>query len=161
VVLGSPLLPDGRLSDVLAERVEAGVALWKAGAAPRLMCSGGRAPGARHAATEADAMAHHAVSLGVPPSAVLVETDSRNTSMNASKISELCSGLAIRSVLVVSQPFHLRRAVLWFRRMGLEAFGHAAENSVQFRDPQRGLRWVMREYVSLARDLVVTRRPGG
>jgi uncharacterized SAM-binding protein YcdF (DUF218 family) len=161
VVVGSPLAADGSLSDVLEERVATGVALWKRGVAPRLLLAGGRAPGQRSLLAEAEAMAERAFVLGVPRSAIVVERESRNTSMNAKNIAVLCSGLAIRTVIVVSQPFHLRRAVLWFRRMGLDAVGHAASDSVQFRQPSRGLRWVGREYVSLARDLWITRRPGG
>jgi uncharacterized SAM-binding protein YcdF (DUF218 family) len=63
-------------------------------------------------------------------------------------------------VVVVTQPFHSRRAVLWFRRVGLQAVAWRIDESLQFREPRRGLRWILKEYASLARDLVITRRPG-
>src|SRR5215470_8586977 len=77
VVLGAPLGPDGALTAVLGERVDAGVALWRRGAAPLLCFAGGRTRGA--AVAEADAMAAAARAAGVPAAALVVEKESRNT----------------------------------------------------------------------------------
>jgi uncharacterized SAM-binding protein YcdF (DUF218 family) len=160
VVLGAPLRQDGTLSDVVEERVRAGVGLWRRGVARLLVMSGGRVPGVRATRSEAEVMGERAVGLGVAPDAIVLETESENTSRNAECVRKALRDQCITRVVVVSQPFHLRRAVLWFERMGFDARGHRIALSVQDEQPVRALRWVTREYASLARDLVVTRRPG-
>lgn len=160
VVLGSPLLPDGRLSDVVAERVAAGVALFHAGVAPLVLLTGGRGPFAGPGIPEAEAMARAAREGGVPEAALVLELRSTNTSENASLSAPLLRARGVRRVIVVSQPFHLRRACLWFHRAGFVAHGHVITDGIQARAPRRALRWIMKEYVSLTRDLVLTRTPG-
>ena len=64
-----------------------------------------------------------------------------------------------RRVWVVTQPFHLRRALFWFRRAGFEPLGWHIDESVQYREPWRGLKWVVREYgawVRLARSIALS-----
>jgi uncharacterized SAM-binding protein YcdF (DUF218 family) len=161
VVLGAPLRRDGSLSDVLEERVAAGVELWRRGVAPLIVMTGGHGPGVAAMTTEAEAMAARARQLGVPAGSLLLEVESENTSRNAELTARLLLVRGARRVVIVSQPFHLRRAVLWFRRCGLDATGYVIANSLQVTQPARGLRWIGREYASLLRDLLVTRRPGG
>jgi uncharacterized SAM-binding protein YcdF (DUF218 family) len=149
VVLGAPLGADGCLTDVLAERVRAGVALWMRGVAPVLCMTGGVTRGAP--VSEAEAMAAAARAAGVPESALLVEPTALTTHENARNVARL---LGAARVVLVTQPFHLRRARLWFRRYGLDACGWLIADSVQFRAPARGLRWVLREYLGLSRDVL-------
>lgn len=92
-------------------------------------------------------MRAHARKLGAPDSIVRVETESMTTQENATH----CAALLLpryREVVVVSQPFHLRRACTLFRRAGFEASGLAAFDSLHYRDPSRGFRWVAREYAA-------------
>ncbi len=152
VVLGAPLRADGSLTAVVEERVRAGVELWHRGGAPVVCFTGGRNRWARHAQTEADAMAAFALELGLPRDAAIVERESRYTMENATKSATLLRGR--RSLWVVTTPFHLRRASLWFRRLGFAPRGHYIEGSVQFATPGRAFRWVAKEYASLLRDLV-------
>jgi uncharacterized SAM-binding protein YcdF (DUF218 family) len=160
VVLGSPVRADGSLTDVVDERVRAGVELWRQGVAPRLGLTGGRGRGIVASISEAEAMARRARELGVPAAALVLEDASRNTSTNARNIQQLLEQSGLNRVVVVTQPFHSRRSVLWFRRVGLDARAYWIADSVQFRHPRRGLRWVLKEYGSLLRDLAITREPG-
>ncbi|HKA86277.1 MAG TPA: YdcF family protein [Haliangiales bacterium] len=149
VVLGAPLRPDGSLTEVLEERVAAAVELWRAGRVPLVVMTGGRTRGA--AIAEAEAMAAAARARGVPPEALLVETAARYTAENAKNVAALLLP-ARRRVWVVTQPFHLRRSMLWFRRVGFEPLGLYLADSVQFRRPLAGLRWVLREVPAWLRD---------
>jgi uncharacterized SAM-binding protein YcdF (DUF218 family) len=110
VVLGAALRADGGLGPALAERVEAGVAAWKAGRAPRLLMTG---------AVEAEAMKRCAVELGVPSGVILVEIRALTTRENALFSAEIL-GLGT-AVLVVTQRYHRARSVGAFRRAGLVA----------------------------------------
>lgn len=150
VILGAPLTPDGLLSDVLRERVFAGFELWRGGAAPLVCVTGGPSRGR----TEAEAMAEALRDLGLPPAALRVEPAARSTEENGTRVAALLGPEGVRSVWVVTQPFHLRRACWLFRRAGLEPRGWRIDGGLQDRDPERALRWITREYGAWARALV-------
>jgi uncharacterized SAM-binding protein YcdF (DUF218 family) len=152
VVLGAPIRADGSLPPIVEERVVAGVELWRRGVAPLVVMTGGPTRGVE--LPEADGMALRARELGVPAATLRVERVSRFTRENAELCAPILRAEGVRRVIVVTQPFHLRRGVLWFRRVGFEAVGHHIEGSVQFADVRRGLRWVLREYPALVRDLL-------
>src|SRR5436190_22536777 len=80
VVLGCQLVSGGRPSERLRRRVSLGVGLYRDGAAPLLLMSGGGAG----RATEAGVMRDLAREAGVPESAVLLETESRKNFGHAS-----------------------------------------------------------------------------
>ena len=108
VVLGAPVGP------TLEERVRAGVALWQQGVAPRMILSG--------IAPEAPTMARMASQLGVPEAALWIEDRARSTQENALRSAELLRAAGLRSALVVTTPYHLRRAMALFRRAGIDAY---------------------------------------
>lgn len=157
IVLGAALFPDGSLPPPLEERVRAGVAVFQRGLAPKLCMTGGKSPRASHDETEARAMAAFARELGVPDGALEVEDASGSTWENAHRCAALLFPKGIRRVWIVTQPFHLRRAVRHFRRAGFEPLGWHIENSLQVRDPRWGLRRVLREYISWAKSLLLWR----
>ena len=146
VVLGSPLGPGDSLTPVLAERATAAVALWRAGGAPIVVTSGGVTHGARRA--EADVLAEAVRAAGV--SEVLVENRSLTTRENARFTWELLRERDARSVWLVTQPFHGRRATRLFRAVGFAAHAWHIDDSLQYRDRTRALRWLVREYAAWA-----------
>jgi uncharacterized SAM-binding protein YcdF (DUF218 family) len=102
----------------LARRTARGVELYRTGHVPRLLVTGGgvlahREPGAKR-------MRELALELGVPPAALLVEDRSCNTFENAEfsaqllRDAELLDGL--KTVLLVSSEWHMRRVLLTVRR---------------------------------------------
>lgn len=129
VVLGNrpPRRPDGAVADETARRVRRGVELFHQGLAPRLVVTGGPAPGG---GTEAEVMSAYARELGVPADAITEEGESRTTRQNARYTFRLlCAseeGCA-RDVIVVTSPYHLRRALRLFECAGFRAQGAATE----------------------------------
>ena len=146
VVLGAPLTPAGDISQVLAERVAAAVALYRAGGARRIVASGGTSHGAPRA--EAAAIADALRAAGITD--VLVEDRSLSTAQNARLTAELLAPLGVRTVWIVTQPFHAKRAARLFRRAGLDARSWHIADSVQYRDRGRAVRWLVREYAAWA-----------
>jgi uncharacterized SAM-binding protein YcdF (DUF218 family) len=146
VVLGAPLGPRDQLTPALAERATAAAALYHAGGAPLVIASGGITQGASRA--EADAIADEIRRLGAPPDRVVVERASRCTLENARFTAALLPAGA--AVWIVTQPFHGRRAKRLFRRAGLDAHVWHIDDSIEYRDRRRALRWVVREYASWA-----------
>lgn len=115
IVLGARVLPGGVPSGALRARVEKAVSLYKRGAAPVLLFSGGLGD---NAPTEAKVMRDLAVSLGVPDEACLLEEESHSTDENARYALRLVP--MAKSVVVVSDPYHLLRARQVFRTYGHE-----------------------------------------
>jgi uncharacterized SAM-binding protein YcdF (DUF218 family) len=150
VVLGATLGPGGRLSPVLAERIAAAAALWRAGGGRLVVATGGITAGAPRA--EADAMADGLRALGVPD--VITERASRNTFENARLTRPILEAHGVRSLWLVTQPFHGRRSARLFRRAGFDAHVWHIADSVEYRDRRRAVRWLVREYAAWARTLL-------
>jgi uncharacterized SAM-binding protein YcdF (DUF218 family) len=144
VVLGAGLGPGGTLTPVLEERVAAAAELHRVGAGRIVVATGGVTRGAPRA--EADALAEALRAAGVPD--VLVERESLTTAENARLTARMLAPLGVRTVWLVTQPFHGRRAALLFRREGLEPRVWHIADSVQYRDRRRAMRWVAREYAA-------------
>ena len=112
VVLGGPMNEDGTLGDETGARVRLAAALHRARYAPRIHMTGGSVPQPPPAA--ALQMREFALSLGIPPDAISVETESRSTLQNA-LFSRPLLGNGDAKILLVSDAYHLTRAVLTFR----------------------------------------------
>jgi uncharacterized SAM-binding protein YcdF (DUF218 family) len=94
------------------ERVRHAVDLYQAGYAPRLVFSSGFVFTFR----EAEIMRNLAVDLGVPRDAILLEERASSTFGNVVNVRPLLVAEGAREVLLVSSPYHMRRAVLTWRR---------------------------------------------
>jgi uncharacterized SAM-binding protein YcdF (DUF218 family) len=105
----------------LTRRLDHGIRLFRAGAAPLLVLSGG----GTGAVPEAEIMRQMALARGVPEAALLVEPRSRNTVENARETARLLGLRGGRLVWLVSDRAHLPRAVLLFRLAGLRVAGWA------------------------------------
>lgn len=116
VVLGAQVHRDGRLSAALRGRVQRGVALYDTGHAPRLIMTGGVGEAG---IAEAAVMQGIVCGLGVPKNAVVLEPTATSTAESARAIAAICARAGWRSVIVVSDPFHLARTALLFRAAGL------------------------------------------
>ncbi|WP_457091767.1 YdcF family protein [Microvirga sp. P5_D2] len=118
IVLGAAVYTD-RPSPVFEERIRHGVALYKGGQVQRLVMTGGRGPGDR--LSEAEAARDWAVAQGVPPEAIVLEDASRTTQENLSLALPLLRKHGVGRVLIVSDPLHMRRAMVIAERLGIEA----------------------------------------
>lgn len=120
LVLGGALAgahPPRRPTFILAGaagRVWHAAALYRAGKAKWVVISGGNQPGQEAQQVEAQAMAQMLAQLGVPESAMRLETTSRNTRENAANVRALLDQLRVRRVLLVTSAFHMPRAVKTF-----------------------------------------------
>jgi uncharacterized SAM-binding protein YcdF (DUF218 family) len=122
VVLGAAQY-DGRPSAIYRARLEHAVDLWNAKAAPLLVFTGGKGLGDRF--TEGGSGARWAVEHGVPASATVVEQSSRTTYGNLAGAKRALEARGPGSrrlrIIIVSDPFHMFRAVKQARDLGLDA----------------------------------------
>jgi uncharacterized SAM-binding protein YcdF (DUF218 family) len=99
-------------------RVERAAQAFREGLAPLIVVSGG---GRYGEALEAEVLAQALEQRGVPGTALLLESASKNTLENARRSAELLFPLGLRRVGVVTCDWHLPRALWVFRRAGFEA----------------------------------------
>ena len=97
--------------------VEAAI-LWRAGAAPRIILTGGIGDPLGGTPSEATTMADLARSLGLPADALETETASRTTAESARNVRALHPDL--RAIYLVSSAIHLPRGVALFRKQGFD-----------------------------------------
>jgi len=107
VVLGAAVGRNGP-TPVFAARLDHGVALYKEGVAPKLVLTGGVGDGML--LSEAEVGRTYVVKQGVPASDVLIETTSRTTRENLSEARAVMQANALETAVLVSDPYHLRRA---------------------------------------------------
>lgn len=121
LVLGCRVYDDGTPSAMLHDRLRQGVELYQAGAAPKLLMSGD------HGQTDYDevnAMKQFAVEAGIASSDVFMDHAGFSTYESAYRAKEI---FGAEKIIIVTQRYHLHRALYIARRLGLEAYGVAAD----------------------------------
>jgi uncharacterized SAM-binding protein YcdF (DUF218 family) len=150
LVLGFALASDGSPRPQIIGRVEHAVALYKQGRVKRLVLSGG-AGKAGH--TEAGVMRDLALADGVPAEALVLEEASRSTIENFACSRPVLAQLAAHRVLLVTEPWHMTRAMLLAHRHGLFPAQSPASSAV-WRSVREGGFWLFRDAVAYLRERV-------
>lgn len=121
LVLGCQVKSDGTPSHMLEDRLKRGVELYNAGASDRLLMSGD------HGQTEYDEVGHmkkYAVDAGVESQAVFMDHAGFSTYESIYRAKEI---FGVERILIVTQEYHLYRAIYIAKSFGLEAWGVAAD----------------------------------
>lgn len=134
VVFGNAISQDGTPAPRLRARLDAALALYRAGLVPRILVSGGIE---RNGADEADAMGAYLAAHGVQPRAILRDPLGATTYDTARNTAAL---LPAGSVIVVTQWFHVPRAELAMHRFGLSQVSAAYPDYFEVRDVYSFLR---------------------
>jgi uncharacterized SAM-binding protein YcdF (DUF218 family) len=124
------------------DRVRYAAQLYRAGKAPLVVASGGQLPWLTEGRAEAYVMAELLTEWGVPPTAILVEADSRTTYENALFSKVLLEARGIHSVLLVTSALHTPRALATFRTLGIRAVPAPTDIVVVNRQRDTLLRWL-------------------
>lgn len=121
LVFGAGLAPGGVPSAVLAQRLDAAIALWRAGKAEALLVSGDNSDRFHD---ETQAMRRYVLERGVPAAAVLGDASGLSTYDSCVRAHTV---FGARQALLVTQRFHLTRALFIANSVGLDAWGVAAD----------------------------------
>src|SRR2546429_2631705 len=111
----------GRPSPVLKARLDHALELYAQKLAPRIMTTGGA--GGDPVFTEGGVGRTYLTSHGVPPEAIIVENEAETTVQSVAMAGEIMHRMALHSVIVVSDPYHIYRVKRMLESIGLEAFG--------------------------------------
>ena len=152
LVLGTSPGAGGRGNDFFENRLDTAAALWRSGRVRGFLLSGDNS---REGYDEPSSMRDGLVARGVPASAVTCDFAGRSTLDSIGRAGPV---FGQRRVLLVSQRFHLERALYLARAAGLEAEGVAASDARRrFHLPVR-----LRETLARAKavlDVALDRRP--
>jgi len=134
LVLGALVWPGGRPSHMLEDRCRRGVELYHAGAAPVILMSGDHG---QVYYDEVSAMKQYAVDHGVTSSHVFMDHAGFNTYDSMYRARDV---FGARRVLIVTQEYHLYRAIYIAQRLGLDAWGVTSNYRAYATQPRNDLR---------------------
>lgn len=121
LVLGSSVQPNGTLNRVVRERVDTALALYESGVSERLLMSGDHG---KVNYDEVNAMKQYCVDKGVNPDVIFLDHAGFNTYDSIYRAKAI---FGVQKMIIVSQEYHLYRAVYIANKLGIEAYGVAAE----------------------------------
>ncbi len=126
LVLGAaPIGPEGGPNRYLVYRLDAAAALWRAGKVKRLIVSGDKRPPDYD---EPAAMAAGLIERGVPAEAIVRDELGVRTLASVQRAE---TAFGQKRMIVVSQRFHLSRAIFLARERDIEAWGFEARDVVR------------------------------
>jgi uncharacterized SAM-binding protein YcdF (DUF218 family)/glycosyltransferase involved in cell wall biosynthesis len=151
VVFAGGVGESGRAGGGAQERLKQAIDLYRGGYAPYLVFSSGFV----YSFHEADAMRALAIDQGVPAGVIALEERATNTYQNVRNVDEILRDHRWRKILLISSPYHMRRALLvWHKQAPEVEVVPTPSTQSQFYDHERGvtleqLRGLAQEYIAI------------
>ena len=117
IVLGALVEPDGDMSKMLADRVEQGINLYEDGKVEKILVSGDHG---QWTYDEPTVMKNAFVEAGIPARDVFTDHAGFNTRASMERAKDV---FGVESALIVTQGFHMTRALYLADAAGLDAYG--------------------------------------
>jgi SanA protein len=145
IVFGAQVYASGRPSAMLADRIKMGAALYQAGKVRALLLTGDNGEADYN---EPEAMRRYAVEQGVPYDAIVLDYAGFDTYDSCYRARDI---FQVDGAILVTQNFHLDRALLICNQLGIDALGVAADVLRPNGYAQRSLLWSeVREFPATA-----------
>lgn len=129
LILGNKVNEDGSLSARLKSRLDKGIELYSDSLFGEILVSGGFGKEGHY---EGSVMASYLESQGIPKSRIKVDNEGMNTRATARNFEAIYG--KNRSVLVVSQFYHIHRTKLALSQMGIKEIGGVHSDYYELRD---------------------------
>lgn len=117
LILGAGLTKEGTPSLILTDRLNRGIELYKKGVSRRLLMSGDHG---RTGYNEVAAMKQYALDAGVPEDDIFMDHAGFSTYESVYRAREI---FEVKSLAIVTQPYHEYRAVYAAKKLGLTVYG--------------------------------------
>ena len=127
VVLGAAAWDDGP-SPVLRERINHSIWLYENDYVDKIIFTGGKGKGNKYA--ESEVARDYAIKNNVNSDDILIETKSRITEENLKYAYEIAVEKNFNTFTIVSDPLHMKRAILMAKNTGMEAYSSPTQSSV-------------------------------
>ena len=121
LILGCSVRPDGSMSAMLRDRVDTGIALYERGVCSTLLMSG---DSASVGYDEVGTMKQAALDAGISERAIVTDPLGLSTYDSVARLLQVYEG---KRVVIVTQEYHLYRALYIAEKMGIEAYGVSAD----------------------------------
>ncbi len=121
LVLGCKVKDNGEPSPMLLDRLITGTELYKEGAAPKILMSGDHG---RDTYDEVNVMKKYALDNGIPSEDVFMDHAGFSTYDSIYRAKHIFEA---KKVIIVTQEYHLNRALYLAHKLGLEAYGVPAD----------------------------------
>lgn len=141
IVLGAAVWGD-KPSPVFRERINHSINLYKKGVVRNIIFTGG--VGEAKELAEAVVGKRYAIQRGVKENDIFIETKSRTTHENLKNAQAVASQHQLSKFLIVSDPLHLKRAVLMAQDMGMDAYPSPTPTT-RYRSVKSQFQFLMRE----------------
>lgn len=140
VVFGASVIGNRNLSPILADRVNTAIQLYQAGKVDRILVSGDN----RHPTyNEPKAMHDYLVARSIPTRDIIVDSSGRSTYETCLRAREV---FGLKQAVLVSQGFHLPRALFIANELGLPAVGMAGDLRLPRQFDYQNVREIAAEY---------------
>jgi SanA protein len=152
VVLGCSKYTQGRLNLYYQYRIDAAVELWQAGKIDAILVSGDNS---RKDYDEPSSMKADLVERGIPPAYIAIDYAGFRTLDSVVRAQKV---FALEDYVVISQPFHCRRAIYLANKTGQSVIGYCARDVAGV----SGAKVRLRETLARAKavlDVAVSRKP--
>lgn len=145
IVLGCLVKDNGTPSDMLADRLQRGIELYQQGSAPKIIMSGDHG---REDYDEVNVMKQVAVDAGIPSNDIFMDHAGFSTYESIYRAKEVFKA---DKVIIVTQEYHLYRALYIAEKLGIEAYGVNADFHIYRGQWSRELREILarcKDYVN-------------
>lgn len=156
VVLGAAQY-EGRPSPVLRARLDHVLTLWRRGLAPVVIATGGTGVG--DTTSEAMVSRKYLLHHGVPDSAIFTEVHGLTTSQSLHAVARMIDPLPGRTIILVSDPFHMLRLSILTRRLGMVPLTSPTRTSPIAASPTSRWKYVLAESVKVPLAFLLERTP--
>ena len=146
LVLGCLVRKDGTPSDMLADRINTGIDLYKSGVSAKLLVSGDHG---QKDYNEVGTMKEYAMAEDVPSEDIFMDHAGFSTYESLYRAKEIFSA---KKIVIVTQKYHLTRALYIARSLGIEAYGVPSDARTYSGQLVRDVR----EILARAKDFVYT-----
>ena len=127
IVLGAGT-SNGKVSPIFKERINHGIYLYKQHLVNKIILTGGRGKGQSQA--DSEVAKTYAQQQGVPVHDIIIETKSKYTINNLTESKRIMDSLGLKSVLLVSDPLHMKRSVDLAKKLNLNCSASPTQTSM-------------------------------
>jgi len=137
LVLGAGLKPDGTPNSMLQDRLDKGIKLYNSGVAPKLLLSGDNG---QKEYDELSAMRLYALEKGIPAEDIFLDYAGFSTYESMYRAGYI---FKVKTAIVVTQKYHLYRALFDANHLGILAYGVSTESRTYAGQEYRQFREIM------------------
>lgn len=126
IVLGAAASDDG-VSEVYRQRLNHAVELYENKCIEKIIVTGGTGTGNHY--SDAYMAELYLESQGIPDEAIILEEKSKITQENLENAADIMKKSSYETALIVSDPLHMKRAMLLAKDIGIEAYSSPTQSS--------------------------------